>query len=69
MYRRNIGPVRIQARNRRLVTFPHRMWFVYAGPGGGPVLKGTQSMWKYVNGVYLNTDRGYIMITFRRHVL
>lgn len=49
----------------RMVGDGRRIGFMHAHKGGVPVLK-TESSWRTVNGVYLNTKWGWVCVLFRR---
>lgn len=51
----------------KLPTFfgTHRVGFMYAEKGGGPVLK-EEVKWHKISGVYFNTPWGYGYLMFRR---
>lgn len=42
-----------------------RVGFMHAHKGGAPVLR-TESSWRTINGVYLNTRWGWLRVLFRR---
>lgn len=54
-------------RGTTLVGDGRRAGFMHAHKGGAPVLK-TESSWRTINGLFVNTRWGYAYVLFRRRM-
>lgn len=52
--------------SRTLRTMDYGLHWSYAEKNGGPILREQKQKWKYINGIFLNTNRYTVWILFRR---